>query len=542
LPLVLLLALLPNSSRGQPMPPAPPPAKGPAPLLFVRFAGPVGMHVTVYQGSAPGRDFVAPVTVGLRPGYLHRVRLSGLPDRPGVSLAPTLEVRGTLCLPPRLRAADYPAPVVFTDADIDRVLAGSLLTKLVYLENPDVAIATASRADQPLETNLPASYNLLQEALNNGRPMLLVRVGQRDVAVEELARQSVPGTVLYPGEAFLPPPAGPPTLPWACVPVYDPLYGPKPPEEECLHDGGDVGTPAGLDAQGRLHGLDPSDSLAEYTDSCGRRHVARSNRICLCVPRYAVLRSELPLAAYDTAVGPVGARVVHEQVQIDVRQPPLETVQNEYPGGMKGRLKPTIALATQGVTDILRVEVLNASLLEIGPAVLLGTEEVVRLTEVERVRLAKQLELARELSKRVGLKEVAQTEGTAVVGRVEGLAVIKATAETRDLTVCCHEAPHPPDCPLYLCKWASAQSAQVGDTVTLYLKYSNHGGQPITDVAVSDSLTGRLEYVPGTAKSDRPAVFTVQENEAGSVALRWEISGRLLPGQSGVVSFQAKVR
>jgi uncharacterized repeat protein (TIGR01451 family) len=403
-------------------------------------------------------------------------------------------------------------------------------------------MATASRADQPLETNLPPSYNLLEEALNLGRPMLIVRVGQRDVGVQELAQQSVPGTVLSPGETFLPPPARPPQLPWACVPVYDPLYGPKPLHEEILHDGGDVGTPAGLDNEGRLHGLDPSDTIAEYSDSHGRRHLACSNRICLCVPRFAVLRSELPLAAYDTAVGPAGAQVVHEQLRIEARQPPVEALQNEEVRAMKGRLKPTAALATQRATDMLHIEVLEAVQIDIGPAMLLGTEQAALLTEVERVRLVKQLELARELSERVGLKSVVQTQGTAVVGRVEGLEAVSAAVETRDLTICCHEAPHPPDCPLHLFKWASAQAAQVGDTVTLFLKYSNHGGQPITDVAVSDSLTGRLEYVPGTAKSDRPAVFTVQENEAGSLVLRWEVSGRLLPGQSGVVSFQAKVR
>ena len=68
------------------------------------------------------------------------------------------------------------------------------------------------------------------------------------------------------------------------------------------------------------------------------------------------------------------------------------------------------------------------------------------------------------------------------------------------------------------------------------------GGQPITDVAVSDSLTGRLEYVPGSARADRDAVFTLAPNEAGSQVLRWQISGRLLPGQTGIVSFQARVR
>jgi hypothetical protein len=36
--------------------------------------------------------------------------------------------------------------------------------------------------------------------------------------------------------------------------------------------------------------------------------------------------------------------------------------------------------------------------------------------------------------------------------------------------------------------------------------------------------------------------MTVEPNEAGSVIVRWQISGKLLPGQSGVVSFQARIR
>jgi hypothetical protein len=51
-----------------------------------------------------------------------------------------------------------------------------------------------------------------------------------------------------------------------------------------------------------------------------------------------------------------------------------------------------------------------------------------------------------------------------------------------------------------------------------------------------------LEYIPGTAQADRPAVFTMQSNEAGSLILRWEISGTLQPGASGALRFQARVR
>jgi len=192
---------------------------------------------------------------------------------------------------------------------------------------------------------------------------------------------------------------------------------------------------------------------------------------------------------------------------------------------------------------VVRLEVLNAMDVQVGPMALLGTKAVLLLTEVERARLVKQLEFARQLSNRIIVQGAEQVIGTAVEGRVEaGPQVIRAEAETRDLTVCCNEVPCPPDKPLVLIKCADRHSAQVGDVVTFMLKYSNHGGRPITDVAVTDSLTTRLEYVPGSSQSDRPAVFTMQPNEAGSLVLRWEISGRLLPGQSGIVSFQARVR
>ena len=120
---------------------------------------------------------------------------------------------------------------------------------------------------------------------------------------------------------------------------------------------------------------------------------------------------------------------------------------------------------------------------------------------------------------------------------------IEGVVETRDFTCLC-EKPEPvaPDKPLVLCKWADKESAQVGDVVTFTLKYTNSGGKPITDVAVTDSLTARLEYVPGSAQSTRDAVFTIQENEAGAAILRWEISGKLQPGQAGVVRFKAKIR
>jgi uncharacterized repeat protein (TIGR01451 family) len=119
-----------------------------------------------------------------------------------------------------------------------------------------------------------------------------------------------------------------------------------------------------------------------------------------------------------------------------------------------------------------------------------------------------------------------------VIGEQQGHVVVGT------LKVECHAPP----APLKLCKTSDKKCAHVGDVATFTLKYTNPGGQPINDVVVSDSLTARLEYVPDTQKSDRDAVFTTQPNEVGSQILRWQVNGTLMPGESGTVSFQVRIR
>ncbi len=82
----------------------------------------------------------------------------------------------------------------------------------------------------------------------------------------------------------------------------------------------------------------------------------------------------------------------------------------------------------------------------------------------------------------------------------------------------------------------------IGDVVTFTLRYTNRGGQPISDVVVTDSLAPRFGYIRGSAKSDRAAIFTMQPNEAGSTILRWQFNGVLQPHESGTISFQVRVR
>ncbi len=527
----------------QPPPPPPPPARGPAALLFLRFVGPAGMRVTFHPGTRAARSFDAGAVAGVRAGYVIRTQLDHFPGLPDLVLYPSVEVRGALWLGAKLNAADYPAPVVLTDADLEAVRGGALVTKVIYLENPETAVPLATRPDNPIEAAVPPDRDPLAEAFALGRPVAVVRFGGRAVPPEELARFAVPGTVLLPGEKGLPPAAVPPCLPLADRKFLDPTYGPRPPEEECLRDGGDTNIRAGFDAEGRLRGVDPSDTVAEYTDAAGRRRVVCSNRVCVCVPRFAVLRAETPYGGYNSVVAVTDTRGLRMQEQVSLRQPPQLAGQVEQPLAVKMRERPSVWVGGLVVGGIIRVEVLKAFDIELGPLAAIGTRAVYLLRQEERLRLIKQLELARELSRREGVQENDQVTVTSVVARVQGgPEVVAAAVETRDFTVCCNEVPRVPEKPLVLYKCADRPAAQVGDVVTFTLRYSNHGGRALTDVAISDSLTTRLEYVPGSARADHEAVFTTQENEAGSLLLRWEIAGRLLPGESGAVRFQARAR
>jgi uncharacterized repeat protein (TIGR01451 family) len=571
-PCLLIFAL--GSAAVAQLPAQPPKyeaVNGTAPLLYARFLGPAGMDATFFRGGEHGKSFPLPVTVGLRPGYIYRVELNNLPNRPGVQLFPTLEVIGTLRLPPRVRAKDYPAPIPLTTDDIEQVMAGAMITKVIYLEHPDKAVPITSDPDQPLETSFPAAHDLLREASDNGRPVIVLRLGQKEVSPEEMAREGLPGTILLPGETYLPLPRHKPVVAPVTWQWYDPLLGPRKPEEEYIYNGyinpnrGDpsylsglapgLGRPPampgserallpGIDNQGRLQGLRSEDTVAEYTDSGGRRGVTISNRVCLVVPRFAVLRNELPPSVYDSVTGLADGRGISGQNLIRGGQPVWQTNAQDILKGFNGRQRPSGAIGQSVISGIFRLEALHADQIYLGSAALLGTDEIRKLTDIQRLRLARQIAFARSFTQAEHVSGFDLTTGPVVMARIEGgPEVIRVTTETRDVTsICLKEEPQAPDKPLVLIKWADCDSAKVGDVVTFFLRYSALGHRPLTDIAVSDSLTTRLEYIPGSAQSNRPAVFTMQENEAGSMILRWEITGKLQPGDTGVIRFQAKVR
>ena len=110
-------------------------------------------------------------------GFTYRLKLSGMPDFPGRTLYPTIELIDKLH-PPAGLENDFPIPVSFAQDEIEEALAGRLVTKVVYLEQPQLAPPSEMRTESNTYS-LPDKINLIAEADRRGRPMAIIRIGSR---------------------------------------------------------------------------------------------------------------------------------------------------------------------------------------------------------------------------------------------------------------------------------------------------------------------------------------------------------------------------
>ncbi len=144
----------------------------------IKVTVPTTGQITFYAGS-PQRGFQmpAPAMAGFGVGYVYRVKISDMPEFPGVELYPTIELLDRLH-PPAGYELEFPVPIQITEEEIETVMKDQMVTKVVYLEKPDFAFPVVQTGGARIE-NLPPSDNLLQAADLRGRPMAIVRIGGR---------------------------------------------------------------------------------------------------------------------------------------------------------------------------------------------------------------------------------------------------------------------------------------------------------------------------------------------------------------------------
>ena len=149
----------------------------PGELAFVRLVLPSVANVEVY-GGAPVQPIPLPAAwCGLGVGTVYRFRVWGLDGYPGIELYPSIELLDNTH-PPRGREGEFAIPVRLSVEEINLALSGRLVTKVVYVEQPQIASSLPTEDGLVVETLTP-DYNLIQEADRRGRAVAIVRLGAR---------------------------------------------------------------------------------------------------------------------------------------------------------------------------------------------------------------------------------------------------------------------------------------------------------------------------------------------------------------------------
>jgi hypothetical protein len=188
------------------------------------FLDPNGMQIGWQSGGGPNGERVylpaqltVPARYNFQQGYIYRLKLTNIPNRPTVSLYPTIEVA------PSTPATDAylthnPIPIQFTAEDFDQVVdGGNFVTKVIYLPDPKYQELAIANVETLVSTRLEPGVDPIREADKRGTILLIIRIGAFDLETPNGVSVPVsvaPGTVtvppgaLPPGSVPTPPPAG----------------------------------------------------------------------------------------------------------------------------------------------------------------------------------------------------------------------------------------------------------------------------------------------------------------------------------------------
>jgi hypothetical protein len=166
------------------------------------FVDPPGMQVG-WQTAANNGDrvylpaqLIVPARYNFTQGYIYRLKISNIPNRPGLSLYPTIEVA------PSTPATDAylthnPIPVQFTEEDFDQVQAGNFVTKVIYLPDPKYQELAVAGVETLVSTRLEPGVDPILEADRRGTILLVLRLGGIDLEMPT-AGVGVAGTMSGP--------------------------------------------------------------------------------------------------------------------------------------------------------------------------------------------------------------------------------------------------------------------------------------------------------------------------------------------------------
>lgn len=147
----------------------------------VKFVGPAGMLVGWKSGIGYAESqVVSPGRYDFHQGSTYQLKLTSIPDRPGLALYPTVEVRPTT-LETDAYLAHNSVPLELTDEDLDQIQANNFVTKVIYLPNSRHQELAIAGVETLVSTRLDPGVDPIDEANRRGTIMVVLRVGNKDL-------------------------------------------------------------------------------------------------------------------------------------------------------------------------------------------------------------------------------------------------------------------------------------------------------------------------------------------------------------------------
>ena len=159
------------------------PMMGPAMTSQVKFVGPQSMMVGWQVGSGfASNQIPSGQYYDFQQGAIYQLLFDGvgLPTSPDRRLYPTLEVRNAH--PNTMAYLQHNAvPVEITEEDLEHVNASNMVTKVIYLPDPEFQARAIAGVETLVSTRLDPGVDPVQQAERMGTVMLILRFGNKDL-------------------------------------------------------------------------------------------------------------------------------------------------------------------------------------------------------------------------------------------------------------------------------------------------------------------------------------------------------------------------
>jgi len=299
--------------------------------------------------------------------------------------------------------------------------------------------------------------------------------------------------------------------------------------DEYLCDGGDRGLPVHY-SPGFREGLETQDTIVEYTDEQGERQLKKTNEVCVYAPRFGAVKTttgssvnvniDKALGAYESVNG---VAVNTEMIPITEEQT-TQLTSTRVRSRVSGLETEDITLGVDQATKLVDHTKLENTNTDYGFVAGVGIDNP--QTPVVLAGIQAAMTWTRKQSPVIVASDVGGTELYSWFKGEELVGLEDKSTPGR----------------LYVDKLADKANAKPGDIITFTIRYKNVGDRSLFNVQVIDNLTPRLEFIEGSGTSTRDGRLVVEDNQEGSLILKWEISEEIEGHSGGVATFQARVR